>query len=312
METVFLNTGVDYFGPYQVKGEVQKRVTGKCYGVLFVCLSSRAVYADIANDYSTDGFLHVLRRFSSVRGWPKKYFSEQGTQLVGASNELKGIFLNINWKRIVEHSSDYGSEWSFSPADAPWHNGATESLVKCTKRALNAATSGHLMRFSELQTVLFESAQLVNQRPIGRHPSHPNEESYLCPNDLLLGRSSSEVPQCAMDEKVTSCRRFNFTQSVISAFWKRWTREVFPNLILQPKWHTTERNLLKGDVVLVQDSNAMRGKWKLAIVKTANPSRDGKVRSVTLTSRSEAGTMVEIDRPIQRLILLVPTENSEA
>ena len=63
---VFSNIGVDYFKPFNVKGEVQKRVTGKCYGVLFPCMCSRAVYADISNDYSTDGFLHVMRSRNST------------------------------------------------------------------------------------------------------------------------------------------------------------------------------------------------------------------------------------------------------
>jgi len=68
--------------------------------------------------------------------------------------------------------------------------------------------------------------------------------------------------------------------------------------------------LQAGDVVLVQDNNMLRGKWKLAIVKTAMPSLDGKVRRAVLSYRSEAGTRIEIDRPVQRLILLVPTNDS--
>ena len=51
-----------------------------------------------------------------------------------------------------------------------------------------------VMTFSELQTVCFEAANLVNERPIGRHPTLPDDESYLCPNDLLLGRYTSRVP----------------------------------------------------------------------------------------------------------------------
>ena len=31
----FSAVGIDYFGPYTIKGEVQKRVRGKCYGVIF-------------------------------------------------------------------------------------------------------------------------------------------------------------------------------------------------------------------------------------------------------------------------------------
>ena len=44
----FLNIGVDYFGPYEIKGEVQKRTRSKGYGVILTCLCSRAVYVDIA------------------------------------------------------------------------------------------------------------------------------------------------------------------------------------------------------------------------------------------------------------------------
>ena len=64
----FSSTGCDYFGPFIIKGEVQKRVRGKCYGILFTCLVSRAVYVDISPDYSTDGFLQVLRRFTCMHG----------------------------------------------------------------------------------------------------------------------------------------------------------------------------------------------------------------------------------------------------
>ena len=53
----FSNVGVDFFGPFTIRGEVQKRVRGKCYGVIFVCFASRAVHVDLSKDYSTDSFL---------------------------------------------------------------------------------------------------------------------------------------------------------------------------------------------------------------------------------------------------------------
>jgi len=56
------------------------------------------------------------------------------------------------------------------------------------------------MTFSEHQTVCFEVANLVNERPIGRHPTSPDDGTYLCPNDLLLGRATSQVPSGAFRE----------------------------------------------------------------------------------------------------------------
>ena len=52
--------GIDLFGPFEVKGEVDKRSFGKGYGVIFFCLPSTAVHIDIASDYSTHAFLIVF------------------------------------------------------------------------------------------------------------------------------------------------------------------------------------------------------------------------------------------------------------
>ena len=41
---------------------------------------------------------------------------------------------------------------------------------------------------------MFEAANLLNERPIGRHPTSPDEGTYICPNDPLLGRCTSIVP----------------------------------------------------------------------------------------------------------------------
>ena len=179
------------------------------------------------------------------------------------------------------------------------------------KRALNAAIGDQILTFSELQTCLFEAAQLVNQRPIGEHPSDPDEGSYLCPNDLILGRASSHVPQGPFKERSSNTHRLDFIQHIVNAFWKRWTREVFPNLVIQRKWHTEQRNACVGDVVLVKDSNVVRGEWKKALVSKSIKSKDGHVRRVILTYKSINGTTISVERPIQNIIVLVPVESDK-
>ena len=90
------------------------------------------------------------------------------------------------------------------------------------------------MSFSELQTVMFEAAQLVNQRPIGAHPTLPEENPYLCPNDLLLGRSTSHVPQGPFLERAGTKHRLDYIQAVVERFWKKWSCNVFPSLCIRP------------------------------------------------------------------------------
>ena len=64
------SVGIDLFCPFEIRGEVNKRSTGKVYGIIYFCLPSTAVHLDVAIDYSTDAFLMVLRRFASLRGYP--------------------------------------------------------------------------------------------------------------------------------------------------------------------------------------------------------------------------------------------------
>ena len=40
-----------------------------------------------------------------------------------------------------------------------------------------------------------KAAQLESQRPIGIHPSHPNQGAYHNPNNLILCRLSTDIPQ---------------------------------------------------------------------------------------------------------------------
>ena len=67
-------------------------------------------------------------------------------------------------------------------------------------------------------------------------------------------------------------------------------------------------NLEVGDVVLVQDSNAVRGQWKMAIVEEVIKSDDNKVCRVIVAHSTEGGARSRIERPVRKLILLAPAK----
>ena len=52
---------------------------------MFACTSTRAVYLDVAEDYSTESILHCVRRLMADKGQVKLIESDPGTQLKGAS-----------------------------------------------------------------------------------------------------------------------------------------------------------------------------------------------------------------------------------
>ena len=147
----------------------------------------------------------------------------------------------------------------------------------------------------------------------------PEDGSYLCPNDLLLGRVPPRVPSGPFKQTSNPKHRYEFVQRIIDVFWRKWTRDFFPSFIVRQKWHTARRNVLVGDVVLIQDAIQDRGNWKLGIVSRTDPGDDGKVRKVEVKYKNpKPGEAVEkyqgrgyvtVQRPVHRLIVLVPADN---
>ena len=77
-----------------------------------------------------------------------------------------------------------------------------------------------------------------------------------------------------MEQAVDIKQRWQFLQEIVNSFWRKWMRDFFHTLIIRQKWHTSKRNLCLGDLVLVRDSGAIRGQWKLAQVCDIHLSDD--------------------------------------
>ena len=157
---------LDLLGPFMTKGEVQKRITGKCYFVLYTDLSSRAIHLECVFGYSTEHFLLALNRFVHIRGWPSEIYSDPGSQLVGADNRLKTTWNEINQDDLIKKGAKQGTKWIFGPANSPWHQGAAEAMVKTVKKCLQFAIHSERLTPAEYLTVAYEIANLVNERPI--------------------------------------------------------------------------------------------------------------------------------------------------
>ncbi|XP_064629179.1 uncharacterized protein LOC135488484 [Lineus longissimus] len=300
----FHYTSVDLFGPINVR--ISRNKTDKAYGVLFTCLMVRAVYIDVATDYSTEGFLMVLRRFFAVRGYPTTLWSDRGSQLVGADAELRRAVENWEQAELKNFCHERQMEWKFFTPTAAHQNGCAESMIKTTKLAIKRAIGEQTLTALELQTVFFEITNLINSRPIGRCTNDPDDGPYLSPNDLLLGRASSTIPQGPFLETKNPRHRYEFCQKVVQNWWVRWYRDVFPELVPRKKWHSSERNVSVGDYVLVKDPNPIRGQWNKGLIIEVFPGDDGKVRNVRVkTARGK------YERPITRIVVLYPVEGYE-
>ena len=311
---------MDLFGPFSCRSEVNKRATKKVWGLVIVDCNSGAVHCDIVLDYSAEETLKALRRFASLRGWPSVISSDPGSQLESSSGRLESWW-NTMRDQLAEYATGSRFEWRVSPAKSPWRQGRSEVRIKVIKRLLQISVGPSRLTPSELQTVLFEAANLTNERPIGvnRTPNSDGSFTVITPNSLLLGRSLNSVPDDAeLAAHLKKSDRYELVQHITSEFWKQWVKQVVPEKVIRQKWHDTGRNLKVGDIVLVHGDSPLKGKYLLGIVSEVKEGSDKLVRScsVTYTVPSQkdpynlysGGKKVTVSRSVQRLSLLLPIE----
>ena len=118
----FTYCGVDMFGPLIIN---KGRKELKRYVAKFTCLASRAVHIEITNSVDTDSFILALRCFIARLDNIRRITSENGTNFVGADNELKKAFSEMNHQQIQHFLANTVADyliWSIS-APAASHMG---------------------------------------------------------------------------------------------------------------------------------------------------------------------------------------------
>ena len=304
----FHRTAVDYFGPFQV-GFGRNR-TMKRYGALFTCLVTRAVFVDLAKSLSSDDFLLVFRRFISVYGAPRCVYSDNGTNFVGAEKEIAaGIEQLQNSSKLQKFAAEKSIEWRFQPPSAPHFGGAHESLVKSVKKALYRALAIEEVAYrypteETMRTLLFEVGGILNARPLTTFSSDPADFRPLTPNDFMNRSSTDHVPPGDFKDALPR-EQYRYLQRALGLFWDLWKGVYLQSLAARKKWKMRTRNFAIGDAVLLIDPQQPRSRWTVGRVTRVYPGEDRLVRVVKV--KTEDG---EYQRPIHRLCLLTPVEDS--
>ena len=221
-------------------------------------------------------------------------------------------------RELREFGTSKKFQWKVSPPDSPWRQGKAERRIAIVKRLIRLSVGDSRLTPVEVQTVLMEIANICNERPIGL--SKPREDgtyTLITPNHLLLGRSGSILPDDAeLASNLPMSARYRLVHHVTNAFWKKWSNEVSPGLVVRQKWHEKSRNLCMGDLIMICETSPIKAKYKLGLVDDVHPSADGCVRSVTvryvLLKNNPHGEdkiqNIRVKRSVQRLSLILPVE----
>ena len=298
MSPTFHEISLDLFGPFLIRETVNKRKRKKVWGIIFNCLASRALHIDVSEDYGAESVIETIRKFISLRGTPSKIYSDQGSQLLSAADDLKAWALS---RKI---------EWIPVPAEGQHQNGASEALIKSVKRSLCHAVGVNVLTYSGIQMVFYEVADLLNSRPIGvLSGSDPTQPAAITPNHLILGRSTSEVVVGSLDNSRNPNKRLAVIQSIVNDWWKSWYQRVLPSLVPSYKWLQRHRNVQPGDICLIRYKGELKGNYRLGRVKTVKTGKDGVVRTVRLEYKNAKETKFrEVDRSVHGIAVIVPIE----
>ncbi|XP_074651613.1 uncharacterized protein LOC141906269 [Tubulanus polymorphus] len=258
---------------------------------------------------TTSTFLHALRRMAARRSLPQKIISDNQSTFIASNNAIKKIYESIETRKYF---SLHRSEWVMITRRAPWFGGFYERLVGITKTAIKKVLGRARISLLELITIVSETEQAVNNRPISYCSSDVDDPEPLTPSHFLHGRVLTSLPHLFVSyDELTDPTLGNVPSefekrsvrigSLKQHLWKRWAEEYVTALgerhIQFKNRGLTGNTIRKGDVVLVHDDNHnSRLKWKLALVEELVPGNDGLVRTAKIKISNG-----RTNRPISKL-----------
>ncbi len=299
----FTYCGIDCFGPFLVK---KGRSEHKRYGLLITCLCCRGIHIEMLEDMSTDSFINALRCFIALRGAVRHIRSDQGSNFIGAKNELRAALKELDHDKIQRFLAGTQCEFVFNAPSSSHAGGVWERQIRTVRSILNVTLKISAGRLDDasLRTFLYEAMAIVNSRPLTvTGVNDPTGMEPLTPNHLLTMKSKEALPPPGIfpKEDLYITKRWRKVQYLCEVFWGRWKREYLSSLNERTKWTVPRRNLMVGDVVLLKDDSSPRMEWPLGLVTEAQTAEDGLVRRVKLTTRATR----ELERPVQKLVLLI-------
>jgi len=309
----FSNVGVDFAGPMTLRvGYTRKPLYLKAYVAVFVCMATKAVHLELCERLTTEDFLAALRRFSARRGCPASLYTDNGSNFVGAAEELRSIKELTGSRKfkdaLAEHCARTDIRWHFIPPRAPHFGGLWEAAVKAMKMGLRKVAAPHPLTWPELETLLTEVESVLNSRPMVAVKAGDLEEgNLLTSGHFLIGRPLRAPPsKNPPSGKLSLLKRWDLTQRLNTDLWKHWLAAYIASCSSRAKWLRPGRDLRVGQIVLVKDESLHSRSWPIALITELHPGDDGIARVATLSRHGK-----EFRRPVVRLVPLVTDSEEE-
>lgn len=306
----FQSAGIDYCGPFNIRvGTKRTRTTMKTWVAIFVCMSTKAVHIELAENLSADAFLNAYARFTGRRGQCHHLYSDNGTTFTGADRKMRSDLAQWHSAYTLQQMANKGTTWHFISPGAPHQGGLWEAAVKSAKRHLLRVVGRQSMHYDQLNTLLVRIEACLNSRPLIALHDSIDDRLALTPADILTGRPLVSVPEAPIPDIPTN--RLQYWQRLRQMhqhFWQAWEDDYLASLQRRHKWKNPADNLRVDDIVVIRHENLPPSQWRLGRITSVHPGSDGLVRNATILYQSREGDKVimrECTRPVQKLCKLL-------
>lgn len=241
---------MDCFDPFLVK---QRCKEYKRSGLLLTCLCCRAVHIEMLDDMSMDSFINSLRCFIAIRRAVWYIKCDQGTNFVGAKNELSEAFKQVDGERLVTFLSEKQCDFNMNIPHSSHAGGVWERQIRTVKNVLRLtlAQSPGRLNDASLHTFFYEAMAIVNSRPLTvENLNDPENLEPTTPNHLLTTKPVVTLPPPGkfMKEDMYARRRWRHVQYLAEQFWSRWRKEYLSSIATRQtdtyKWNNNGTTVL--------------------------------------------------------------------
>lgn len=145
---------------------------------------------------SASSFINALRRFIAIRGQVKEFYSDRGTNFVGAVTEMSMDKINVEDTALKHFMTRQGTVWRFNAPHSSHMSGSWERMIGLARRVLDSMLCKSEVKnltHEVLCTLMAEVMCIINSRPITTVSDDPELPSILSPNVLLTQKVNSDV-----------------------------------------------------------------------------------------------------------------------
>lgn len=320
-ESPFTNIGMDCFGPFLVK---ERRSEIKRWGLLLTCLYSRAVHVEVLIDMTMDSLINALRCFICLRGTVKTIYCDQGTNFIGASNELHKALQSMDDNSpVAKYFEDKQIKFKFNAPHASHAGGVWERQIRNIRAVLNGMLITRYksrLDTASLRSAFYEAMAIVNSRPLSVNDLTDPQTPILTPNHLITSKTTtiSSPPGVFDTTEVYGRKMWRKVQQFAEEFWETWKGDYLSQITKRQRWERPQRSVKKGDIVMLVEDNLQRNLWPYGIVEDTDMGTDGKVRKVKIRMANSVidnrGKTIHtgsiLERPIQRVVVLQESDDN--